>query len=189
MPRLGVIRSYGEQKPNRPSLRVWPGHRYPGTPSQIGRQAGWLPRQGSLGQGPPRSGPSRRVGGPKPRLPASLARGCPTACLGSLGSNCCGRLMSPWAVYGERCWSNDAIHSGPRMASVSGDRRRSVWLLQACRSWRRRLLSTSESDDNPWPSHMNRAVGRRRKTLGRLTHSFWRWTTGARDRSAHDEER
>jgi hypothetical protein len=35
-----------------------------------------IPEDGSLGQEPLRSGPSRRAGRPKPRLPASLARGC-----------------------------------------------------------------------------------------------------------------
>jgi hypothetical protein len=57
--------SHGGQKPDRPSLRLWPVHQYPAH-SWVGRQAGWLPRQGGLGQGPPRSGPSWRVAGPNP---------------------------------------------------------------------------------------------------------------------------
>jgi hypothetical protein len=45
-------------------------------PGGLGSGPEAIPEGGSLGQGPLRSGPSWRAGRPKPRLPASLARGC-----------------------------------------------------------------------------------------------------------------
>jgi hypothetical protein len=127
----------------------------------------WQPRAGTAA-----TGPVAAAGRPKPRLLASLARGCPaprpTAHLDSLGSPCRGRLMNPWRCAASgvgRTTRSHRAEDGQRIARATTG----ASLPQAWRSWRRRLPSMPERGSTSLDRAARRARWVPRRKPGGLT--------------------
>jgi hypothetical protein len=188
MPRPRSDGSCGEQEPNRPSLRVWPAHGDPDTPSQIGHQAGWLPGPGSLGQGTAAIGPvaAGRLAQtpsaciPCPRLPSTTPSSSPCP-------NYPPRLPAVRAVMDQRApatpwWPRPATHPDSertsRTGKFSGKRNYRLLAARQVGYWTRSELlvwggAPAGSNRRPHPYHgttgnrcVDRHLPRSRSTVG-----------------------
>ena len=126
-------------RPLSPGSNPWPA-----ADRLVSGPAGY-PAHAASGREPPRSGPSRRAGWPKPCLPASLARGC-------LHPGTTATAVPVNAQYGQPCptgwWARSvgrvgsvggaaALANAPQMLIGRGEKRRErlFWVVCGHTSW------------------------------------------------------